>query len=158
MVEALAGLVQLPQHALAPVGQLAHQSGSERNAAVVCKLCQGSCRAFARLAVVQLDEGQPGHALVAQRGKSAGADGGQLIDRNAHQHLAPGLGVQADAGDLAHRHALVTHIGLGLQAAQIDLTGQFIAAQLACVARQPNRQGDQQGGDKQDKQASGQRV
>lgn len=111
-----------------------------------------------RTRVIQLNEGQPGHTLKTQRGKSSGGHGCRAVHGKAHQHVAGFLAVQRNRLYAPHSHALVAHRGLFLQASYAFVAGDFEQAVLTRVAREPGSQPHQHGDHHQHKSASSQGV
>ena len=143
LVDALGRVSTWSEDRLAAVLQLRQHRGLERNARRVVVVGRERHLRFAL--VVQRDEGQAGHALVAQRGEARRRERHALVDRDAHPHVALDLGVEADRGDLADGDAAVAHRRLRLQAADGVAGGELVGVAHGVVAREPDHQRDQHG-------------
>jgi hypothetical protein len=72
-------------------------------------------RRFAAV-VVQLDIGDAGHALVAERAEGRMRDRSARVDADAHQDFAGFLRIEADAVDLADFQPAIPYRGLRIEA------------------------------------------
>src|SRR6218665_793543 len=153
LVDAARGFVGLCQDGGGLLGQPAEWRGFERQARQAAGA--GGQRGVRCGGIVEQYMGQTRHALIAEHGIGGGADGRLFVDGNADQHIAVDLRIKADARDFADGHALVAHIGLGLQAAHAVPGGEFVLLVVGVVAREPEAQARQHGGDQQHEQACG---
>ena len=107
LADALCHLVQLGQQTGALVRQARNQAETHGNAPrLVVIACQNGRR---WPGIVELNKGQSGHTLKAQRGKGRLGNGCCTVHNDANQHIAQGLRVQDDGLHAPHRHALVAH-------------------------------------------------
>ncbi len=142
VVDAIGGLLHLREDGRPLLRQLAEGGALEGQPRQAAR--SAGQRRLRTVAVIEQHVGQARDALVAQHGEGGRGDGRLVVDGDADEHVARHVGIEADARDLAHGHALVAHGGLGLQTADALARGELVELVAGPVAGEPQAERRQQ--------------
>lgn len=155
-LQALAERLELVEGGERPPGERLHQPGLQGDARHLA--IGGSQGPAVHPAIVELHEGQAGHAQRAERGGGAAGQGQIGGHRDAHQQRAQVLGVDRDGAHAPHRHAAVAHARLCAQAVDVAACLEHDLAHRHALARKPPDREHDAGTEQDCEQPGGKRV